>query len=45
MNARIVTAVTAALMHQGEIYLVRRQIHLAAFPGYFAFPEIGRAHV
>jgi glyoxylase-like metal-dependent hydrolase (beta-lactamase superfamily II)/8-oxo-dGTP pyrophosphatase MutT (NUDIX family) len=38
MNARIVTAVTAALMHQGEIYLVRRQIHLTAFPGYFAFP-------
>lgn len=31
-------AVTAVLMHQGEIFLVKRQKHLHAFPGFHAFP-------
>ena len=36
--APIVDAVTAVLIHHGEIYLARRQLRLAAFPGYQAFP-------
>ena len=31
-------AVTAVLCHAGDIFLVRRQISLTAFPGYHAFP-------
>lgn len=31
-------AVTAALIHEGEVLVVRRQPHLLAFPGYHAFP-------
>jgi len=36
--APIFDAVTAILVHQGELYLARRQRKLAAFPGYQAFP-------
>jgi glyoxylase-like metal-dependent hydrolase (beta-lactamase superfamily II)/8-oxo-dGTP pyrophosphatase MutT (NUDIX family) len=36
--APIIDAVTAILIHQGELYLARRQRKLAAFPGYQAFP-------
>jgi len=35
---KIIEAVTAVLNAGGEIYLVRRQPALAAFPGYHAFP-------
>ena len=31
-------AVTAVLMHGGEIYLAHRHVSLVAFPGYHAFP-------
>ncbi|MCP5416875.1 MAG: MBL fold metallo-hydrolase [Chromatiaceae bacterium] len=31
-------AVSAVLAHAGELYVVRRQPHLLAFPGYIAFP-------
>ncbi|HEX4872569.1 MAG TPA: MBL fold metallo-hydrolase [Nevskiaceae bacterium] len=34
----IVDAVTAVLIHRGEMLMVRRQPHLLAFPGYQAFP-------
>lgn len=37
MSARIVDAVTAVLVCDGEIYLTRRQTHLSAFPGFHAF--------
>lgn len=36
--APIVDAVTAVLLHDGEIYLAQRQRRLAAFPGFQAFP-------
>ncbi|MDR3418097.1 MAG: MBL fold metallo-hydrolase [Nevskia sp.] len=36
--APIFDAVTAVLVHDGEVYLARRQTRLAAFPGYHAFP-------
>jgi ribonuclease/clavin/mitogillin len=36
--APIFDAVTAVLMHEGELYLARRQLRLAAFPGFHAFP-------
>ena len=36
--ARIADAVTAVLLHDGEIFVVRRARDLAAFPGYTAFP-------
>jgi glyoxylase-like metal-dependent hydrolase (beta-lactamase superfamily II)/8-oxo-dGTP pyrophosphatase MutT (NUDIX family) len=36
--APIFDAVTAVLIHDGELYLARRQRKLAAFPGYMAFP-------
>ncbi len=36
--SRIVDAVTAVLLHDGELLLVRRQNFLSAFPGYHAFP-------
>ena len=36
--APIVDAVTAILIHDGELYLTRRQRRLSAFPGYQAFP-------
>ncbi|MES0874486.1 MBL fold metallo-hydrolase [Sinimarinibacterium thermocellulolyticum] len=36
--SRIVDAVTAVLIHQGEVLLVHRQPFLHAFPGYHAFP-------
>lgn len=36
--APIFDAVTAVLVHDGEIFLARRQLRLAAFPGYHAFP-------
>ena len=35
---RIVEAVTAVLICDGEIYLTHRQPHLTAFPGFMAFP-------
>lgn len=38
MPAPIIDAVTALLMHQGELFLARRHQALAAFPGYHAFP-------
>ncbi len=31
-------AVTAVFLHQDEIFIIRRQPHLRAFPGYLAFP-------
>jgi glyoxylase-like metal-dependent hydrolase (beta-lactamase superfamily II)/8-oxo-dGTP pyrophosphatase MutT (NUDIX family) len=34
----IFEAVTAVLIHRDELYLVRRQLTLTAFPGYYAFP-------
>ncbi|MDE0853171.1 MAG: MBL fold metallo-hydrolase [Nevskia sp.] len=37
-SAPIFDAVTAILIHDGELYLARRQRRLAAFPGYHAFP-------
>lgn len=37
MSARIVDAVTAVLICDGKIVLTRRQTHLSAFPGYYAF--------
>jgi endoribonuclease LACTB2 len=36
--SRIVDAVTAVLLHDGELLLVHRQNFLSAFPGYHAFP-------
>ena len=36
--APIFDAVTAILIHQGELYLARRHRKLNAFPGYYAFP-------
>jgi glyoxylase-like metal-dependent hydrolase (beta-lactamase superfamily II)/8-oxo-dGTP pyrophosphatase MutT (NUDIX family) len=36
--APIVDAVTAVLIHGGELYLTRRERKLSAFPGYQAFP-------
>jgi len=35
---RIVDAVTAVLVCDGEVFLTRRQPHLTAFPGFIAFP-------
>lgn len=35
---KIVEAVTAVLICDGEIYLTHRQPHLTAFPGFMAFP-------
>jgi len=35
---RIIDAVTAVLVHAGEIYITRRQPQLPAFPGFDAFP-------
>ncbi|WP_293393213.1 MBL fold metallo-hydrolase [Nevskia sp.] len=35
---KIVEAVTAVLICEGEIYLTHRQPHLTAFPGFMAFP-------
>ena len=31
-------AVTAVLVHENEIFIVKRQNYLKAFPGYSAFP-------
>lgn len=36
--SKIVDAVTAVLMCQGQMFLTRRQIWLPAFPGFHAFP-------
>ncbi len=36
--SRIVDAVTAVLIHRGELLVTRRQNFLRAFPGYYAFP-------
>lgn len=36
--SRIVDAVTAVLIHDGDVLLVHRQHFLSAFPGYHAFP-------
>ena len=36
--APIFDAVTAVLIHDGELYLAKRQRRLTAFPGYYAFP-------
>ncbi len=38
MSVKIVEAVTAVLICDGEIYLTHRQPHLTAFPGFMAFP-------
>ena len=38
MTVKIVEAVTAVLICEGEIYLTHRQPHLTAFPGFMAFP-------
>jgi len=38
MPADIVDAVTAVLVCDGDVFLLRRQPYLAAFPGYDAFP-------
>lgn len=38
MPAPIHDAVTAVLSHGDEIYITRRQPHLLAFPGFWAFP-------
>lgn len=38
MSYPVHEAVTAVLTHGSEIYLTRRQPHLLAFPGYWAFP-------
>lgn len=38
MPAPIVDAVTAILVHDGEIFMTRRHPALLAFPGYHAFP-------
>ena len=38
MSKRIHDAVTAVLAHGEEIFITRRQPHLVAFPGYWAFP-------
>ena len=35
---KIIEAVTAVLICEGEIYLTHRQPHLTAFPGFMAFP-------
>lgn len=37
MAAKIIDAVTAVLVCEGEIFLTRRQVHLTAFPGFHAF--------
>ncbi|TXH06170.1 MAG: MBL fold metallo-hydrolase [Nevskiaceae bacterium] len=36
--SRIHDAVTAILIHGPELFITRRQVHLPAFPGYWAFP-------
>lgn len=36
--SRIIDAVTAVLIHDGDVLLVHRQHFLSAFPGYHAFP-------
>ena len=40
MNAErpIADAVTAVLIHQGEVFVAQRNVELPAFPGYLAFP-------
>lgn len=38
MSAPIRDAVTAVLIHNGAVFLCRRQPHLPAFGGYYAFP-------
>lgn len=38
MPAPVIDAVTALLVCEGELFVVRRQPHLSAFPGYHAFP-------
>jgi glyoxylase-like metal-dependent hydrolase (beta-lactamase superfamily II)/8-oxo-dGTP pyrophosphatase MutT (NUDIX family) len=38
MSSAIREAVTAVLVHDGDLFLTRRQTRLAAFPGYHAFP-------
>lgn len=38
MRFPIRDAVTAVLLHDGELFLARRQTRLMAFPGYHAFP-------
>jgi ribonuclease/clavin/mitogillin len=35
---KIHDAVTAILVHGAEMFITRRQVHLNAFPGYWAFP-------
>jgi glyoxylase-like metal-dependent hydrolase (beta-lactamase superfamily II)/8-oxo-dGTP pyrophosphatase MutT (NUDIX family) len=36
--SRIFDAVTAILLHGPDLFITRRQVHLPAFPGYWAFP-------
>ena len=35
---RIVEAVSAILICEDRVFVIQRQFHLRAFPGYFAFP-------
>ena len=34
----MIEAVAAILVHEGEVFVIKRQPHLRAFPGYYAFP-------
>ena len=36
--SRIIDAVTAILLHGPDLLITRRQVHMPAFPGYWAFP-------
>ncbi len=36
--SRIIDAVTAILLHGPDMFITRRQVHMPAFPGYWAFP-------
>ena len=36
--SRIFDAVTAILLHGPDLFITRRQVHMPAFPGYWAFP-------
>jgi glyoxylase-like metal-dependent hydrolase (beta-lactamase superfamily II)/8-oxo-dGTP pyrophosphatase MutT (NUDIX family) len=37
-TAKLIEAVTAVLVHDDEIYMIRRHAGLPSFPGYYAFP-------
>jgi len=38
MSAKIHDAAAGVIVHEGQVLLVQRHEHLAAFPGYWAFP-------